>query len=157
LATRFYGIRLNRRLTFNYGWDILLTLNRQVVGSIPTASTIKSIYLWKAHRDGLLQESSLPEEFNDLILKQLPRKWHIYITPQMSKKHFLGYAGRYIRRPPIAQNRIVQVSDEEVVYWSKDAKSGAVVKIHCNPAKFVALLRPNCNAPGSKTQPLGVW
>jgi hypothetical protein len=24
LATRFYGIRLNRRSTFNYGWDILL-------------------------------------------------------------------------------------------------------------------------------------
>jgi hypothetical protein len=23
LATRFYGIRLNRRSTFNYGWDIL--------------------------------------------------------------------------------------------------------------------------------------
>ena len=45
-------------------------------------------YLWKAHRDGLLCASSLPEEFDDLILEQVARRWNIHITAQMSKKHF---------------------------------------------------------------------
>jgi hypothetical protein len=55
-------------------------------------------YLWKAHRDGLLRQSSLPEEFNDAILEQVQRDWDIYITRGISKTHFLKYAGRYIRR-----------------------------------------------------------
>jgi Putative transposase len=72
-------------------------------------------YLWKAHRDGLLLGSSLPEEFSALILAQVQRRWNIHITPEMSKKHFLGYAGRYIRRLPISQKRIVKVTEREVV------------------------------------------
>src|ERR1035437_573161 len=46
-------------------------------------------YLWKAHRDGLLQQSSLPEEFNDVILEQVRPDWIIHITRRMSKEHFL--------------------------------------------------------------------
>jgi hypothetical protein len=46
-------------------------------------------YLWKAYRDGLLHLSSLPEKFNDLILRQTQRRWTIHITGQMSKWHFL--------------------------------------------------------------------
>ncbi len=97
-------------------------------------------YLWKAHRDGLLQPSSLSEEFNDVILAQTHRWWNIHITPQMSKKHFLGYAGRYIRRLPISQRRILQVTEQEVVYQSKDTRTKTLVEARCTPAEFVALL-----------------
>jgi hypothetical protein len=34
------------------------------------------------------------------------RRWSIKIQPFKSKEHFLEYAGRYVRRPPIAQRRI---------------------------------------------------
>jgi hypothetical protein len=97
-------------------------------------------YLWKAHRDGLLQQSSLPEEFNDLILKQVQRDWNIHITRKMSKKHFLGYAGRYIRRLPISQKRILKVTEEEVVYQSKDTRTKTLLETSCAPAEFVAML-----------------
>jgi len=38
----------------------------------------------------------------------------------MFKAPFLGYAGRYIRRLPIVQNRILKVTGDEVVYLVKD-------------------------------------
>jgi len=57
-------------------------------------------YLTSAHRDGLLEKSLLPVNFDGLVLVQARRRWNIHITSRMSKKHFLGYAGRYIRRLP---------------------------------------------------------
>jgi hypothetical protein len=97
-------------------------------------------YLWKAHRDGLLQQSFLPEEFNELILRQTQRRWNIHITRQMSKGHFLRYAGRYIRRLPISQRRILRVTEREVVYQSKDTRTKTLVEARCTPAEFVAIL-----------------
>jgi hypothetical protein len=97
-------------------------------------------YLWKAHRDGLLCASSLPEEFDDLILEQVARRWNIHITAQMSKKHFLGYAGRYIRRLPISQKRKLEVTDEEVVYQSKDTRNRTLLESRCTLSEFVATL-----------------
>ena len=103
-------------------------------------------YLWKAHRDGLLHRPSLPEEFNDLILRQMHRQWNIYITRQMSKRHFLGYAGRYIRRLPISQRRILHVTEQEVVYQYKDTQQSKETRMkivreaRCTPAEFVAML-----------------
>jgi hypothetical protein len=95
-------------------------------------------YLWKAHRDGLFRKSSLPVEFNEVIHDSLPIKWHVWMSEKMSKERFLGYAGRYIRRPPIAQNRIISVSEDEVFFMGKDAKSGEMYEIRWTPAKFVA-------------------
>jgi hypothetical protein len=100
-------------------------------------------YLSKAQRDGLLRKPSIPEEFNKLILKQTQRVWNIHITSQMSKRHFLGYAGRYIRRLPISQKRILKVTEEEVVYQSKDTKTKTLVETHCTSAEFVAMLSPH--------------
>ena len=48
---------------------------------------------------------------------QYERWWNIKLTGLMSKQHFfLGYAGRYIRHPPIAQHRFVTVTDREVQF-----------------------------------------
>ena len=97
-------------------------------------------YLWRAHRDGLLSESFLPEEFNDLILRQIKRTWNIHITQHMSKEHFLRYAGRYIRRLPISQKRILKVTAQEVVYLSKDTRTKTLVETRCTPTEFIAKL-----------------
>jgi Putative transposase/Transposase zinc-binding domain len=101
-------------------------------------------YLWKANRDGLLRKSSLPGEFNDLIYEEAQRDyWHIHLTARMSKRHFLGYAGRYIRRLPIAQNRILTVTEDEVVYLAKDTRTKTFRETSCTPAEFVAMLSPH--------------
>jgi hypothetical protein len=101
-------------------------------------------YLWKANRDGLLRKSSLPEEFNEAIHEEVQRDyWHIHLTPKMSKKHFLGYAGRYTRRLPIAQNRILKVTQNEVVYLAKNTKTKTLEKTLCTPAEFIAMLSPH--------------
>jgi hypothetical protein len=101
-------------------------------------------YLWKANRDGLLRKSCPPEEFNELIHEEVQRDyWHIHLTPRMSKRHFLGYSGRYIRRLPIAQNRILKLTEDEVVCLAKDTKTKTVQETRCTPAEFVALLSPH--------------
>jgi Putative transposase len=103
-------------------------------------------YLSKAHQDGLLQKSFLPKEFNNVILKQVQRIWNIHITRRMSKKQFLGYAGRYIRRLPIAQKRILKVTKEEVVHQYKDTQQSKETRMkimreaRCTPTEFVAKL-----------------
>ena len=97
-------------------------------------------YLWKAHRDGLLRQSSLPGELPDLIHEQIQRKWNIHITARMSKNHFLAYAGRYIRRLPISQKRILQITEQEVVYQIKDTRTKTLLEVCSTPAEFVAML-----------------
>jgi len=101
-------------------------------------------YLWKANRDELLRKSCLPGNFNEVIHEEVQRDyWHIHLTPRMSKRHFLGYAGRYIRRLPIAQNRILKVTVDEVVYLAKDTKTKTLQETRCTPAEFVAMLSPH--------------
>jgi hypothetical protein len=100
-------------------------------------------YLRKAYQRGFLQESFVPTQFHDVIARQEERWWNTHITPQMSKEHFLRYAGRYIRRLPISQRRILKVSPEEVVYQSKDTLAKTMVEVRCTPAEFVALLSPH--------------
>lgn len=89
---------------------------------------------------GWLEASSLPERFDDLILRQTQRWWNIHITRQISKGHFLRYAVRYIRRLPISQRRILQVTEQEVVYQNKDTRTKTLVETRCTPAEFLALL-----------------
>ena len=119
-------------------WVQSLTFNHEQIMDLWRSAVCA--YLFKAHRDGLLRPSYLPEEFNDLILRQTQRRWNIHITPQMSKAHFLRYAGRYIRRLPISQRRILTVTKEEIVYQSKDTRTMTLVEAHRTPAEFVALI-----------------
>jgi Putative transposase len=58
----------------------------------------------------------------------------------MTKLHFLGYAGRYIRRLPISQKRILSATDDEVVYQSKDTRTQGALETRCTPARFVHLI-----------------
>jgi hypothetical protein len=71
---------------------------------------------------------------------QARRRWNAHITSQMSKKHFLGYAGRYIRRLPISQKRILEVTSQEVVYQSKDTRTNTLLEARCTLEQFVAML-----------------
>ncbi len=92
------------------------------------------------------QERSSPDEFSDFIDRQQLQDWNIHITPRMSKAGFLRYAGRYIRRLPISRKRILQVSEQEVVYQVKDTRQSKLARtmiyeeVRCTPAELVSLL-----------------
>jgi hypothetical protein len=58
----------------------------------------------------------------------------------MSKMHFLQYAARYARRPPIAQRRLLSVTNTEVAFWTNDKRLKRRVTSRYPLQKFVAAL-----------------
>jgi hypothetical protein len=74
------------------------------------------------------------------LKKQYERWWSIDIDHFTSKEHFLRYAGRYVRRPPIAQYRFIRITDREVRFWTKDKIQKRRVEISATPEEFVAML-----------------
>ncbi len=79
-------------------------------------------------------------ELTTVFRDQYERWWSIDIDHFASKTHFLRYAGRYVRRPPIAQYRFVKVTDREVRFWTKDKIQKRRVNISFTPEEFVAAL-----------------
>lgn len=86
---------------------------------------------------GQLQTDLTPEQIDGLLCQQASRPWIMKIQSFRSKEHFLRYAGRYVRRPPIAQRRITHVGDKTVTFWAKDKKLGQRVSITCSLEEFV--------------------
>ena len=88
----------------------------------------------------------LPLSSEQTVAAQARRPWNVKITKAMSKWRFVNYAGRYIRRLPISQQRILSASDTEIAFQSKDTRAsksaGYTVWIEqrCTPAKFIDLL-----------------
>ena len=62
--------------------------------------------------------------------------WSIKIKFFEDKWHFLQYAGRYVRRPPIAQRRITWIGQRTVGFWYKDKKLRRRVEVHCSLNEF---------------------
>lgn len=77
---------------------------------------------------------------DETLKRQAKRPWNIHIKRFSSKAHFLRYAGRYLRRPPIAEHRIINVTDDHVEYWANDLKLKTWVKIKVSVAEFLVLL-----------------
>lgn len=67
-------------------------------------------------------------------------RWIIFIDGIVSKAHFLRYAARYVRRPPIATWRLLKVTDKEVEYLAKDTKARLLVTTRATLPQFVRLL-----------------
>jgi hypothetical protein len=89
---------------------------------------------------GLLGSEMQSDELGETLTKQAERWWSIKIQSFQSSEHFLRYAGRYVRRPPIAQRRITYVGKRTVSYWAKDRKSenkGSRTCVQCTPEEFV--------------------
>jgi hypothetical protein len=77
---------------------------------------------------------------DDELSRQGKRPWNIHIKRFSSKWHFLRYAARYLRRPPIAEDRIISVTDQHVEYWAHDLRLKAWVKIRVSRQTFLELL-----------------
>jgi hypothetical protein len=97
-------------------------------------------YLWEAAQAGVLESELSHEEVKAVLETQYRRQWIIHIAHFKSKRQFLRYAGRYVRRPPIAQHRFLEITDREVVFSTKDLKQKRTVETRLSTQEFVAAL-----------------
>jgi hypothetical protein len=97
-------------------------------------------YLREAQKAKSLTSEWSSEELTAVLTTQYERWWNIDIDRFKSKWQFLRYAGRYIRRPPIAQHRFEEITDREVQFWRKDLKQKRRVLTRYSVEEFVATL-----------------
>jgi hypothetical protein len=90
-----------------------------------------------ALRTGQLVSTQAIDELEAMLTAQETRWWSVKIQSFKSKTHFLGYAGRYVRRPPIAQSRVTEVEGAVVRFWYKDKKLRGKVLVQCSSEEFV--------------------
>ena len=90
-----------------------------------------------ALRASLLQTEMTVDQMEAMLIHQEKRWWSVKIQSFESKEHFLRYAGRYVRRPPIAQRRITRIAERSVTFWTKDKRLGRRVEVQCTPEEFI--------------------
>jgi hypothetical protein len=103
--------------------------------------------LRSALTSGRLNTTMPGDRMERLLAEQAQRWWSVKIQSFTSREHFLRYAGRYVRRPPIAQRRIAFVGKRTVRFWYRDKKLGCRVVLECSPEEFVdfaTLIWPTC-------------
>ena len=96
--------------------------------------------LREAARAGVLDTDMSSSALLRSLTAQYERWWNIDIKRFRSKKQFLGYAGRYARRPPIAQHRFRTITRQEIRFVTKDTRTKRTVEITYTPAEFLATL-----------------
>ena len=162
-ATLKYGVRLlimviphtfGGRLNFNSHLHVLVSAGglQESEGRWITDLAFdkeKLMPMWRFAVITFLREALLAKaltsnpskvELRTVLRTQYERWWSIHIDHFESKKHFLLYAGRYVRRPPIAQYRFTKVTDREVRFWTKDKILKRRVNVSYTPQEFVATL-----------------
>ncbi len=97
-------------------------------------------YLREAARAGILDTDMSRTELQELLTAQYERWWDIKIMRFQGKTHILRYAGRYARRPPIAQHRFRKIDRQEIRFLTKDTRKKRIVETTYTPAEFVATL-----------------
>lgn len=158
-----YGVRVlimvvphtfARKLTFNSHLHILVSAgglreleNRWIFPlEIDKNSLMSSwrfavtFYLQAALEANLIDSDLGRDKLRALLKSQAERWWSIDVSHFKSKEQFLRYAGRYIRRPPIAQHRFENISDGRVEFWRKDLKQKKRVLTTYSTEEFVELL-----------------
>lgn len=90
-------------------------------------------------RDDLVSEVGR-EELQAMLTTQSERWWSVHVTSCLSKARLLRYVGRYVRRPAIAEHRIIEINKDWVVFWTKDHKLKRRVETWYSCERFVDLL-----------------
>jgi hypothetical protein len=98
------------------------------------------IYLIAALEDGFLLSEAPPSELRAMFDLQRSRWWNVNVQPCMSKEHFLQYAGRYVRRPPLAQYRILDHDAKQVRFRTSDHRLKKEVTTCYTLQEFTRLL-----------------
>jgi hypothetical protein len=86
---------------------------------------------------GQLHTEIASDQVKTVLANQERRWWSVKVQSFKSREHFLRYAGRYARRPPIAQNRITSLENGTVTFWYRDKKLRCRVFVQCSQQEFV--------------------
>jgi hypothetical protein len=97
-------------------------------------------YLREALRRGLIASDHSALALRGLLTAHYERWWNVDVQPCASKDHFIRYACRYVRRPPLAQYRITHHSTEKVSFRTKDHKLKKEVVTEYATPTFIELL-----------------
>jgi hypothetical protein len=79
-------------------------------------------------------------ELTKLLAVHRDRWWSTDVDYFNSKGAFLRYISRYLRRPPMAEYRLLAGGDQEIRFLTKDKKLGRMVTTTCTPREFIARL-----------------
>ena len=123
-------------------WIPSLRLNKHAVMKMWRYVVIE--HLRRALKAGLLSSSlSMPDTrrlLSNAYYNEKHPRWIILWDEIVSKAHFIRYAARYVRRPPIAMWKIRTVTDGKVQFVAKDTKNERMVPTWCTLDSFVQLL-----------------
>lgn len=90
-----------------------------------------------ALRAGLLRIDLTVDQMEDVLVHLERCWWSVKVQSSESKDHRLRYDGRYLRRPPIAQCRITNISERSVTFRTKDKRLGFWIEVEYSPEEFV--------------------
>ncbi len=120
--------------TSSGAWVRSVYYDRSLVTSLWRCAVLN--LLRNAMRAGVLITDQSRHE-TETMLNAQERWWSVKISSLNSIEHFFQYAGRYARRPVIAQRRITFIGERTVQFWAKDKRSGKIVQIRCSLQEFV--------------------
>jgi hypothetical protein len=123
-------------------WLPCLSLNKNALMQMWRYAVISHLRL--ALKAKVLKSDLSAQELRNLLSSSYKNErhpqWIIFLDRIMSKAHFLRYAARYVRRPPIATWRLLKVTNTEVEFVAKDTKAGLLVPTRKTLPEFVRLL-----------------
>jgi hypothetical protein len=119
-------------------WLSYLPLNMKAIMKMWRYAVVT--FLRMAYRRGLLATKLRSKEFYQLLDDQYQWWWHVYCGAIRNKGQVLRYAGRYVRRPPIAEHRILQAGPEQVRFLTKDLKTRSTVETCYSVPEFIERL-----------------
>ncbi len=93
-----------------------------------------------ALNEGILDSDMPGGQLKELFSAQYGRRWNIFVDNLTSKEHFFKYAGRYVRRPPVAQHRFSRITADVISFRTKDLKLKREVLTEHSPEEFIRLL-----------------
>jgi hypothetical protein len=136
--------RIRRQKTT--GFEIYTLFLTQLLRLLDTEPSLVALisHLRLALKAKVLKSDLSAQELRNLLSSSYKNErhpqWIIFLDRIVSKAHFLRYAARYVRRPPIATWRLLKVTNTEVEFVAKDTKAGLLVPTRKTLPEFVRLL-----------------
>ncbi|WP_395168508.1 IS91 family transposase [Piscirickettsia salmonis] len=82
--------------------------------------------------------------FNRFINPEYNKLWHVHFSDvQPSHHQNVDYLGRYLKRPPLSNSRILYYDGEKVAFRYIDRETGKQDEYHCTASEFIDRLIPH--------------
>lgn len=97
-------------------------------------------YLTSALESGLLVSDKSKSELKALFQEHRDRWWKAYVKYDKSSAAFLRYISRYMRRPPLAEYRLLPSEDQRVRFLTLDKKQKQQITTAYSKGEFISRL-----------------